>query len=209
MRRFLYGLGNAFLTVLLILIIIYGWAFVDLKIMLKPYPDIFGYTFYMIKDDTMAPDFYTNDIAIIDNKANYGVGDKILFLSKDSKYYIHTIVSTDSMATTTKCNTCAKSDAPIDSSQIIGKAVAKISYAGVVVNFFKKKSVLAALAIFGVGCLIVSQSFKYKPKVKKIDENDKMSEKTPTEPKPHDDEKSENQTEEVKQEENNTETKTP
>lgn len=170
MRRLLYGLGNFLLTILIIVVVCYGWVYVEQKFMAKPYPEIFDYTFYLVKDNTMAPDLVKDDVVIIDKKAKYDVGDSILFRSADDdKYKVHKIVTYDGSSTTTKCNTCEVEDKPIDSTQIVGKAIAKLSYVGIIIRYLTKKEVLLGLLIGGLLLELLSGLFKYKPKVKKVE----------------------------------------
>ena len=166
MKRMLYAFGNILLTILVMLLIAYGWAFFEIKILLKSNPELFGYIFYQQKSDDMMTDFNIDDIIIIEKHATYNPGDRVLYL-QDDEYKVHTVVSVDSVSTVTKCNTCLENNAPIDNSTVIGRVVGKLMFVGKFINFFKQKAVLVTVAIIGFACVIISQYIDTKP-VKKV-----------------------------------------
>lgn len=166
-RRKFNELGNVILTILVLLLIGYGFAFFELKIMLKDYPELFGHSFVLVKDNKMVSDFYKDDIAIIKKDAKYNIGDRVLILTDKKGYMISTVIASDAISTTTQCNTCSKPETPVDNSQVIGKAVAKIRYLGKLIRFFKKKIVLFILGLSGVGCIVASRFLAYTPDVRK------------------------------------------
>ena len=53
MKKSLNFIGNFILTLLIILLIIYGWAYFEMKILLKPYPEFFGFVFFIQEDNKM------------------------------------------------------------------------------------------------------------------------------------------------------------
>lgn len=165
-KRFVYAAGNALLTILVLLLIGYGWAFIELKIMLKSQPELFGYVFYQVKDDEMVPDFNIDDIVIIKRDAPVNVGDKV-FLLDGSKYKLTNVVYMGSDTITTKCTMCPNNYDAISESTIIGKAIGKIAYFGKFINFFKQKWLLSLLAVFGFTCIISSQYMRVENDTKK------------------------------------------
>lgn len=168
MRRILNTLGNVLLTILVMLLVFYGIAFVEIKIMLKDNFEIFNYTFVIVKDKSMVTDFQKGDIAIVNRNLEYDMGDKVLYINNKDKYVISNVMYKDSISITTRCNTCSKDSEPIENSKVIGRVFAKISYLGWLIILFKKKIVLIILALFGLGCLIASRFVKYEPKVERV-----------------------------------------
>lgn len=167
MKSLLNTLGNVLLTVLVMLLIGYGWAFFEIKIMLKTNPEIFGYMFYQQNTDDMEEDFHVDDIIIIKKNDTFKAGDIIMYLTEDNEKKVHRVVSTDAVSTTTKCNKCESNNAPIDNSTVLGRAVGKIAYFGKFINFFKKKAVLVTIAVIGFIFVVASQYIKVNP-VKKV-----------------------------------------
>lgn len=167
MKSLLHAMGNVFLTVLTILLVIYGWIFLEIKLLLKPQPSLFGYAFYQQVEDDMSPEFDTNDIVIVKKGSDYNEGDIVLYFdSKDSKYKVHYVVSKGPSEIVTKCSSCMENNEPVSTDNIVGKAVGKVLFMGAVVEFFKRKSVLITIGVVGVFFLVISQYLEFKPKKK-------------------------------------------
>lgn len=171
MRTLLHSLGNVFLTFLVIILIIYGWVFVEIKFLLKSQPEIFGYAFYIQPDASMSPAIEKNDVVIIKKDSEYKEGDTILYFDgEDSLYKVQAVVNTDANSTTTRCSQCKEDSEPISNDNIVGKATGKVAFMGKIILFFKQKAVLFAIALIGVIFLVISQYMEYKPKKEIIKE---------------------------------------
>lgn len=171
MGKFLHALGNAFLTVLMILLIVYGWAFIEIKLLLKSQPELFGFAFYQQNDSSMAPEFETTDVIVVKKGESFGIGDIILYFdSLDSHYKAQYVVSTDSNSTITKCATCESNSEPISNNNIVGKAVGKVLFMGTIIEFFKQEEVLIIIGVVGVILLVISQYIEYKPNKRALEE---------------------------------------
>jgi len=169
MKRFIQALGSSVLTILVILLIIYGWAFFEMKIMLKPYPELFGKIFYQQKDNSMSPIFEKDDIIIFKKGSEYRYDDAIMYITyneNESEYKVEKVVSKGNKYTITKCETCDKYSKAVENGAIIGKAIGKISNFGRIINFFKQKWFLASLGFIGFSLIILSQYMKNEDKVK-------------------------------------------
>ncbi len=165
MKRLMNTLGSILLTILVILLIGYGWAFIEIKIRLKPQPSIFGYAFFQVKDNDMVPDFNKTDVVIAKQDDNFKAGDVILYLdSKDSTYKAHYVVSTNENETVTKCAICESNNAPISNNNVVGRAIGKVYFLGSIIQFFKNKVILAFIGIVGLTFLVISQYMEFKPK---------------------------------------------
>lgn len=172
MRRFLHALGCAFLTILVMILIVYGWVFIEVKLRLKSQPELFGYSFFLQHSDDMMPDISMNDVVIIEKGSNYKVGDVILYFdSKDSTYKLHYVASSDSSNVTTKNAISTEVNDPISTNNVVGKAVRKVAFFGAIVSFFKQKVVLITIGIVGLAFLVISQYIEYKPKKKTEEQN--------------------------------------
>lgn len=159
------ALGNVFLTVLVMLLIVYGWAFLELKILLKGQPEIFGFAFYMQETDDMSPQFESKDVIIVKKDDQYKAGDIILYFDGvDSKYKVHQVVAMTEDTVTTKCSKCTAYNEPVSTNNVVGRAIGKVLFMGAVVNFFKQKSVLIGIAVIGITFLAISQYLELKPK---------------------------------------------
>jgi len=171
MRKFLHGIGNAFLTIVVLILIVYGWMFIEVKLLLKSYPEFFGYVFYLQEEADMVPQFEVQDVILVKKDEDYQAGDMVLYFdSKDSKYKVHNVVSHDASLTITKCAPCEENNPAVTNDHVVGKAVGKVMFMGAIVGFFSQKIVLIFFAAVGVIFLVVSQYFEYKPKTVKIEE---------------------------------------
>ena len=88
MRKFLHGIGNAFLTIVVLILIVYGLMFIEVKLLLKSYPEFFGYVFYLQEEADMVPQFEVQDVILVKKNEDYQAGDMVLYFdSKDSKCF--------------------------------------------------------------------------------------------------------------------------
>ena len=165
MRKFLHGIGNAFLTVVMLILIVYGWMFIEIKLLLKSYPELFGYVFYLQEDGDMSPQFDAQDVILVKKGADYQAGDIIMYLDvNDSKYKVRNVVVHEVNNTVTRCSICDKNDEPISNDAVTGKAVGKVMFMGAIVAFFSQKIVLILFAVVGVIFLVISQYYEFKTK---------------------------------------------
>lgn len=163
MKSFLRAVGNVFLTILVMLLVVYGWAYIEMKILLKNQPELFGYAFFMQETDDMIPEFDLNDVIVIKKGDDYKVGSYILYFDgEDSHYKVHKVVAIDSDSVTTKCEQCSANNNSISKNNVYGRAVGKVIVLGNVINIFKQKSVLIAIAIVGFIFLVLSQVLEFK-----------------------------------------------
>lgn len=164
-------MGNAFLTLVVLILIVYGWIFVEIKLLLRPYPELFGYVFYLQEEADMTPQFEVQDVILVKKDADYRAGDIVLYFDgKDSKFKVHNVVSHDASLTVTKCATCEANNPAVTNDHVIGKATGKVMFMGAIVAFFSQKIVLILFAVVGVAFLVVSQYFEYKPKTTMVRE---------------------------------------
>ncbi len=170
MKSFIRALGNVFLTFLIMLLVVYGWAYIEMKILLKNQPELFGYAFYMQETDDMLPEFENNDVIIVKKDDEYKIGSIVLYFDgEDSKYKVHSIVAIDGDSVTTKCLPCTANNKPVSKDNIYGRAVGKVMVLGKIIRFFKQKAVLIGIAAIGFILLVISQILEFKkPKKKPI-----------------------------------------
>ncbi len=165
MKRFVRSLGNVLLTLLVIILIVYGWVFVEIKLMLRSYPEFFGHIFYLQAQTDMSPEFEGNDVVIVKKNQPYNTGDIIMYFdSKDSKYKIHYVVSQDADSVVTKSATSSVNNEKVSKNNVIGRAIGKVVFMGTIVSFFTNKMVLITIAVAGIVFLVISQYMEYKPK---------------------------------------------
>lgn len=165
MKSFVHALGNILLTVVVMILIVYGWVFLEVKLLLKPYPELFGYIFYLQNESDMSPDFEAQDIVIVKKDDAYKSGDIVLYFdSKDSKYKVHFVVSADDKSIVTKSAEQSVNNVPVSKDNVLGRAVGKVLFMGAIVAFFTNKVTLISIATIGIVFLVISQYMEYRPK---------------------------------------------
>ena len=106
MGKLLNFIGRIALAVLIVLLIGYGWAFLEIKILLKSNPELFGLVFYHQADSTMAASFSEDDIVIVQKNSNYITGDRIMYMTEDNSYYIRTVHKIEANSVILSCDSC-------------------------------------------------------------------------------------------------------
>lgn len=164
MNRLLNGIGRIAITLLIMLLIGYGWAFIELKILLKNNPELFGLVFYQQADSSMISIFSEDDIVIVQKGSSYASGDRIMYVTEDNEYYIRTVFSVNDNMVTLACDNCKLENKETNVNTVIGKAIGKIRGFGKIINFFKQKWFLITLALVGFTFVIISQYIHETPK---------------------------------------------
>ena len=164
MNKFINALGKSMLTVLIVLLVGYGWAFIEMKILLKPMPELFGYAFYQYKDDDMIPVIDKDDVIIVSKDNEFlNIGDTIMYYLEDETFKVRTLKTADEVSVIVTCDLCEGTEV-VQRSTVIGRVVGKFAFLGEFINFFKQKWFLVTLAVIGFALVIVSQYINEKPK---------------------------------------------
>ena len=166
MKKLVNALGNTILTILVLILIVYGYIFFETKIMLKKYPELFGYGFYLVNNDQMAPDFYTNDIVIIKNKKT-SPGDIVMYLNNNGKFKFNRMSTNQNGIITLIDNIDEDKTKDIETNKVTGIVIGKIAYIGVIITKLQNKLVLLIIGIIGFTLVCLSQLFKNQnPEIK-------------------------------------------
>ena len=164
MNKLLNFVGRVVLTILIIFLIGYGWAFFEVKILLRSNPELFGLVFYQQADSTMITSFSEDDIVIVKKESDYASGDRIMYMNEDGDYLIRTVTSMSDNSLTVSCDNCKMENNEIATNKVVGKAIGKINGFGKLINFFKQKWFLVTLAVIGFSFVIISQYIHEAPK---------------------------------------------
>ena len=164
MNRLLNGIGRVAITLLVMLLIGYGWAFIELKILLKNNPELFGLVFYQQADSSMISTFSEDDIVIVQKGSSYVSGDKIMYVNENNEYYVRTVSTINGNIVTLACDNCKLDTEEINTNTITGKAIGKIRGFGKIINFFKQRWFLITLALVGFTFVIISQYIHETPR---------------------------------------------
>ena len=87
----------------------------------------------------------------------------MVLYTDNGKYYVRTVVQTNDLATTVKCESCLSEAKEVKNYKVLGKAVAKIILVGSIVTVFKNKMLLTMMGVIGFACLVISHYLRVKP----------------------------------------------
>lgn len=136
-KRKLKGVGRVILLVAISLVIgtkLYGWNARTLAGNAMPMP--FGWGMSVVLSGSMEPILSVNDLVIVHEQTSYNERDIVVY-QDGSSLVIHRIISIDGDTAVTQGEANNVADSPIGVSEIKGKAVAHIPFAGALVLFLK------------------------------------------------------------------------
>ena len=154
---------NVFLVFSLVIIVFCVAGFIQLKVLKKPYVDIFGYTFFSVATGSMQPTLDINDIIIVKITEDVKVGDIITY-REENDFITHRVISNNKDTFVTKGDYNNTEDNPIDTSKIVGKLVCKVPSLGLVGDILLTPKVFISVIIT---LFLFSLCFSYVPKEKK------------------------------------------
>lgn len=154
---------NVFLVFSLVIIVFCVAGFMQLKVLKKPYVDIFGYTFFSVATGSMQPTLDINDIIIVKITDNVKVGDIITY-REENDFITHRVISNNKDTFVTKGDYNNTEDNPIDTSKIVGKLVCKVPSLGLIGDILLTPKVFISVIIT---LFLFSLCFSYVPKEKK------------------------------------------
>lgn len=99
-------------------------------------PMPFGYGAAVVLSGSMEPEFSKNDLIIVKATKDIHVSDIVVFESENS-LIVHRIIDIDDESIITQGDANSIADDPISLSQIKGKVIYVVPFAGHIVNFIK------------------------------------------------------------------------
>ena len=162
---------NVFLVFSLVVIVFCIAGFLQLKVLKKPYVDIFGYTLFSVATGSMQPTLNINDIIIVKITDDIKVGDIITY-REESDFITHRVISNNKETFVTKGDYNNTEDNPIDTSKIVGKLVCKIPSLGLIGDILLTPKVFVSVFIT---LFLFSLCFSYVPSEVKNSKSKKIN----------------------------------
>ena len=162
---------NVFLVFSLVVIVFCIAGFMQLKVLKKPYVDIFGYTLFSVATGSMQPTLNINDIIIVKITDDVKVGDIITY-SEENEFITHRVISNNKETFVTKGDYNNTEDNPIDTSKIVGKLVCKIPSFGLLGDILLTPKVFVSVFIT---LFLFSLCFSYVPSEVKNSKSKKIN----------------------------------
>ena len=153
------------LIVLVSIVIIFAiYYFVQVKILSKPYANIFGYTYFEVATGSMEPTIDVGDIIVVKITNDVNVND--IIVCKDNKSFVtHRLLNIQEDKFITKGDANNTEDEPMDKANLIGKVIK------IIPNFSLIKKIIFApqviIPIFLMLVLLGIVCFRFDKKIKK------------------------------------------
>ncbi len=113
---------NILIILVTIIIILAIYYFVQIKIVNKPYANIFGYTFFEVATGSMEPTIDVGDVIIVKITNEVNEND-IIVCNKDNAFITHRLIKIEEDNFITKGDANNTEDEPMQKSDLIGKVV--------------------------------------------------------------------------------------
>lgn len=128
---------NLLIVFVVIIMIIAIYYIVQIKVLNKPYANIFGYTFFEVATGSMEPTINVGDIIIV-KLTNDVTDDEIIVCQEDKSFITHRLLKTENGKFITKGDANNTEDEPMDPKNLIGKVV------NIIPNFALWKKIIFA-----------------------------------------------------------------
>ena len=141
---------------MILLFIVNLWLLLDKKINHKEFSTIFGWSYAVVRSNSMKPAFSKGAILILHKETTYQVNDIVTYKDPmDTLTTTHRLVEKTGTHYVTKGDANDAEDVPIDSSMIYAKVVLIIPYLGLLSLFLQNKLLLTSLifllCIYAIG----------------------------------------------------------
>ena len=119
------------------------WALFQKKYANNPFPMISGWSYAVVRSDSMSPTFSKGAVLIIHEEKDYEVNDIITFLEPgDSISTTHRLIKKENERYITKGDANQAEDFPLKREMIYGKVTSVIPLLGLIILIFQNKLVI-------------------------------------------------------------------
>lgn len=158
-----------FIITILILFSLYN--LISIKVLNKPYTNLFGFSVFEIATGSMEPTLNVKDLVIVKITKNISVDDIITY-EEDGNLITHRVIEIKEDTITTKGDANNSIDVKVPKEKIVGKIVYIIRKGGIIREVFITPKVIISITITLV---LISLCLSYKEN--KPDKNKKNKEK--------------------------------
>ncbi len=144
--------------ILLLILAVLIYCVIQLKVLHKPYINLFGHTVFQVITGSMEDTIKINDVVIVKITKDVKVNDIITY--EDSGNYVtHRVIRQTADELVTKGDANNAEDDPIKIDRVVGKVVFILTNVSVWINVFKTPKVIIAII---VSIILLSILFKKK-----------------------------------------------
>lgn len=149
---------DAVTIILLLILAVLIYCVIQLKVLHKPYINLFGHTVFQVITGSMEDTIKINDVVIVKITKDVNVNDIITY--EDSGNYVtHRVIRQTADELVTKGDANNAEDDPIKIDRVVGKVVFILTNVSVWINVFKTPKVIIAII---VSIILLSILFKKK-----------------------------------------------
>lgn len=149
---------DAVTIILLLILAVLIYCVIQLKVLHKPYINLFGHTVFQVITGSMEDTIKINDVVIVKITKDVNVNDIITY--EDSGNYVtHRVIRKTADELVTKGDANNAEDDPIKIDRVVGKVVFILTNVSVWINVFKTPKVIIAIII---SIILLSILFKKK-----------------------------------------------
>lgn len=120
--------------------------FIQLKILKRDYPDFFGYSFFVVVSNSMAPTIEKGDAIIVSLKSDIKTGDIITY-RRDNSFITHRVQKIQDDLYLTRGDANNVGDSPVNKNLVVGKVIKNIKGLGIWKKVLTTPKVLIILII--------------------------------------------------------------
>ena len=144
--------------ILLLILAVLIYCVIQLKVLHKPYINLFGHTVFQVITGSMENTIKINDVVIVKITKDVKVNDIITY--EDSGNYVtHRVIRQTADELVTKGDANNAEDDPIKVDRVVGKVVFILTNVSIWINVFKTPKVIIAIII---SIILLSILFKKK-----------------------------------------------
>ena len=144
--------------ILLLILAVLIYCVIQLKVLHKPYINLFGHTVFQVITGSMEDTIKINDVVIVKITKDVKVNDIITY--EDSGNYVtHRVIRQTADELVTKGDANNAEDDPIKVDRVVGKVVFILTNVSIWINVFKTPKVIIAIII---SIMLLSILFKKK-----------------------------------------------
>lgn len=144
--------------ILLLILAVLIYCVIQLKVLHKPYINLFGHTVFQVITGSMEDTIKINDVVIVKITKDVKVNDIITY--EDSGNYVtHRVIRQTADELVTKGDANNAEDDPIKVDRVVGKVVFILTNVSIWINVFKTPKVIIAIII---SIILLSILFKKK-----------------------------------------------
>lgn len=160
---------NILLIVVSIIIVIGVYYIFQIKIMGKPYANLFGYTFFEVATGSMSPTLEIGDVIIVKIDEDVEVNDIIVYCENDN-FITHRLIQMNEEEIIAKGDANNSKDKPIENKDILGKVIKVLPKIGVWKKVMLQPEIIILIVIL---ILLFGGAFIYSSDSEVVDEKSK------------------------------------